>query len=231
MRSSTRTRVALLVSACVAGAGAALTLAAAGIGTALSEQSGATLAFLSVSVALQLLALRIPARGSLSVSAVGIIAAAISLGTGPAMAIGVLVALAHWARTRAPGHRALFDASNLALAAGAAGLTFQALTGPGSSGLVTLLAALAAGLAYCLVNVGLLCLAMGASELRSPLAIWQQRLHWARYHFLAFGALALLCSTAYAQLGAASLIAFVLPPLLLTLSLRSGLARLSPKTA
>ena len=223
--STTRARVALLVTGLAAAAAAAIAGTAEAIGQALSDQLGATLAFAACGVALQLFALRLPGRGSLSVSAVAIIGAALALGTGPAMAIGALVALANWARTRASAHRALFDAANLTLSAGAAGLVFEQLASLDASGLVTLAAALAAGLAYSALNAGLLCLAMGASEQRSPLALWHERLHWARYHFLAFGLLGLLCATAYAQLGAASLIAFVLPPLLLALSLRDTLGR------
>jgi hypothetical protein len=44
-------------------------------------------------------------------------------------------------------------------------------------------------------------------------------------HFLAFGALGQLAASAYAQLGAAALVPFCLPPVLLALSIRESLAR------
>ena len=94
-----------------------------------------------------------------------------------------------------------------------------------SSGLVRLLAALLAGLAYVSVNIGLLCFAMALSEARSPLSVWHERFHFARFHFLAYGALGLLAATAYDQLGTAALLPFVLPPMLLALSMRESLAR------
>ena len=67
---------------------------------------------------------------------------------------------------------------------------------------------------------------MGVSESRSPLAVWRERFHFARYHFLAFGALAMLAASAYNELGAASLLALAIPPVLLAQSMRDTLGRL-----
>jgi uncharacterized membrane protein HdeD (DUF308 family) len=194
---------------------------------ALRDHAGRSIAFLAVTVVLQLFALRLPgSRGSIGVSAVGLVAAAIVLGTGPAMAIGVCAALAQYLRSSGIFHRALFDAANFCLAAGAAGLVFEQVADLDTSGGVRLLAALLAGLAYTAVNHGLLCLAMGLSETRSPLAVWQERFHFARYHFLAFGALAMLAASAYNELGAAALLALAIPPVLLAQSIRDRLSRL-----
>jgi hypothetical protein len=231
LSSIMRTPVGLLVGAAVAAAATAIAFAAESIQGALSDQLGRCLAFLAASVLLQLVGVKLPGRGSLGVSAVGLVGAAIALGPGPAMAIAVCCALAQWLRSRGLAHRALFDMANLALAAGAAGLVFEQLVGLHSSGLVRLLAALTAGGVYVLVNLALLCSAMGLCERRSPLAVWHERFQWARFHFLAFGALALLAASAYAQLGAAALILFVLPPVLLALSMRESLARFRHRTA
>jgi hypothetical protein len=220
---------ALLVGATAAGASTAVAFAADEIRGAL-DHPGRFLGFLVATVLLQLLALKVPGRGSVGVSAVGLVGAAIALGTGPAMAIAVVCALAQWLRSRGLAHRALFDAANMALAAGAAGLVFDAVVDADSSGFLTLVAAVLAGLAYTTVNHGLLCLAMGLSESRSPLAVWSQRFHWARYHFLAFGALGLLAATADAALGAFALVAFVVPAVLLALSMRESLGRFRQTT-
>jgi hypothetical protein len=225
-----RAPVALLVGAAVAAAATAIAATADSIGAALDNQLSPFLAFLAASVLLQLVGLKLPGRGTLGVSAVGLVGAAITLGAGPAMAIGILIAIVQWARTRGLMHRAFFDAANLALSAGAAGLVFHGLASAERSGLVDLLAALLAGLAFATVNIGLLCFAMGLSERRSPLGIWRERFHFARFHFLAFGALGLLAASAYDQLGAASLLAFVLPPILLTLSMRQSLTREAAST-
>jgi hypothetical protein len=66
---------------------------------------------------------------------------------------------------------------------------------------------------------------MALSESRSPFAIWRDRFSWAGLHFLAFGALGLLAATADAQLGAVSLLAFIVPPLLLAHSMRAAFER------
>jgi hypothetical protein len=109
----------------VAAAASALTLQADAIQAAYNNRLASSLAFLIASVLLQLLGLKLPGRGTLSVSAVGLVGAAIALGTGPAMAIGIVTALAQWGRSRGLAHRALFDAANLALSAGAAGVAFS----------------------------------------------------------------------------------------------------------
>lgn len=220
-----RAQVALLVGAAVAAAVTAITLAATSIEVALNDQLLPFLAFLAASVLLQLVGLKLPGGGTLGASAVGLVGAAIVLGSGAAMTIGVLCALAQWLRSRGLAHRALFDMANLALASGAAGLVFEQVAGLHASGPVRLLAALLAGLAYVSVNIGLLCFAMALSEARSPLSVWHERFHFARFHFLAYGALGLLAATAYDQLGAAALLPFVLPPMLLALSMRENLAR------
>jgi hypothetical protein len=139
--STMRAPVALLVGAAVAAAATTLTLTADATQAALNDQLPRFLAFLAASVLLQLVGLKLPGRGTLSVSAVSLIGAAIALGTGPAMAIGVLTALVQSARARGLVHRALFDAANLALSAGAAGLVFQRLAALESSGTVYLLGA------------------------------------------------------------------------------------------
>jgi hypothetical protein len=228
MASTMRPPVALLIGSAVAAAASALTLQADAIEAAYNNRLASSLAFLIASVLLQLLGLKLPGRGTLSVSAVGLVGAAIALGTGPAMAIGIVTALAQWGRSRGLAHRALFDAANLALSAGAAGVAFERIASLENSGFVHLLAALVAGLAYVVVNLGLLCLAMALSEARSPLTIWQERFHSARFHVLAFGVLGLLAATADDRLGAAALVAFVLPPVLLALSIRDGLTRFRP---
>jgi hypothetical protein len=226
--STMRAPVALLVGAAVAAAASSLTLQADAIQDAYNNRLPSSLAFLIASILLQLLGLKLPGRGTLSVSAVGLVGAAIALGTGPAMAIAVVTALAQWMRSRGLAHRALFDAANLALSAGAAGVAFERITSLETSGIVHLLAALLAGLAYVAVNLGLLCLAMALSEARSPLSVWHERFHFARFHVLAYGALGLLAATAADRLGAAALAAFLLPPILLALSMRDGLTRFRP---
>jgi HD-GYP domain-containing protein (c-di-GMP phosphodiesterase class II) len=82
-----------------------------------------------------------------------------------------------------------------------------------------------AGFAYAVVNNGLLCFAMSLAE-RTPLkTIWFERFHWARFHFVLFGPLALAATIAYEQVGTAGLVAFTLPPAVMILSVRQYLER------
>jgi hypothetical protein len=158
-------------------------------------------------------------RGSVSVSAIGIVASAILFDTGTTMAIAILAALAHWLRRRKELYKGVFDAANFALSAAAASLVFQVL------GEWRLPAAVLAGIAYAVVNNGFLCFAMSLSEGTSWSKIWFERFHWARFHFALFGPLALAATIAYEQVGTAGLVAFTLPPALMILSVRQYLER------
>jgi hypothetical protein len=154
-------------------------------------------------------------RGGFGVSAIGILAAAFLLNTGTAMALAVVAALLQWARRRSELDKAVFDAGNLALAAGVAGVTFHALEGTSQ-----FLAATLAGCAYAAVNNGLVCLAMSLAERADLRVIWRERFHWARYYFLLFGPLALVAESAYDLMDIQGLVAFAVPPALMMLAAR-----------
>jgi putative nucleotidyltransferase with HDIG domain len=158
---------------------------------AFSEQPERSLTVLALTLVLQLFSVEVYGRGSVSVSAIGILTSALLLNTGTA------------------------------LAAAAASLIFHAL--PQSR----LLAAVLAGLAYAAVNNGLLCLVMSLSEDTAWRSVWFERFHWARYHFLLFGPLALAGTIAFEQIGAMGLAAFALPPALMILSVRQYIERTS----
>jgi putative nucleotidyltransferase with HDIG domain len=62
---------------------------------------------------------------------------------------------------------------------------------------------------------------------KRKIVAWIERFHWARYHFLLFGPLALAGTIAYEQIGTTGLAAFALPPALMILSVRQYLERTS----
>jgi hypothetical protein len=169
---------------------------------------------------LQLVSLRVYGRGSVSVSAIGVLAAAFVLDAGTAMAIALLAAVVQWLRSRGQVYKAVFDGANFALSAGAAALTFAAL-----HGVSRFLAALAAGCVYSGINNGALCLAMSLTEAVSWRTIWLERFHWARYYFASFGPLAFAAAIAYKDIGVTGLVAFTLPPALMIVSVRQYLER------
>jgi hypothetical protein len=212
-------RVVMLVIGLAITASAVLITAAQGLVTTVSEQPARVATLLALTIALQMFSVQVYGRGSVSVSAIGVIASAFLFDTGTAMAIAVLAAIAHWLRYRSQLYKLVFDASNFALAAAAASIVFQALDD------WRLPAALLAGAVYAVVNNGLLCLAMSFAEHMPFSTIWFKRLHWARFHFAMFGPLALAATIAYEQIGTAGLAAFTLPPALMILSVRQYLER------
>jgi putative nucleotidyltransferase with HDIG domain len=174
---------------------------------------------LVLTLLLQMFSVVVYGRGSVSVSAIGILTSAFLFNTGTAMGIAIAAALVQWLRRRGQLYKAVFDAGNFALSAAAASLVFHAI--PQSR----LLAAVLAGGVYALINSGLLCLVMSLSENIAPRAIWLERFHWARLHFALFGPLALAATVGYEQIGATGLAAFALPPALMILSVREYLER------
>ena len=174
---------------------------------------------LVLTLALQMFSVRVYGRGSVSVSAIGILASAFLFDTGTTMAIAALAAIAQSIRVRSQLYKAVFDAANFAIAGAAASLVFQAFDG------WRLLAAVLAGAVYTAVNNGLLCLAMSLAERAAMSTIWFERFHWARFHYVLFGPLALAATIAYEQIGTAGLVAFALPPALMILSVRQYLER------
>jgi HD domain len=213
-------RVSALIGALTATAGAAIAIQAPAIAHAVSSQPGRVATMATLTLALQLFSLRVYARGSVSVSAIGVLASAFVLSVGTAMSIALLAAVAQWLRSRGQLHKAVFDGANFAVSAGAAALTFEGVHGTGR-----FIAAFAAGCVYAGINNGALCLAMSLTEDISWKTIWLERFHWARYYFVSFGPLALAAAIAYHDIGVPGLVAFALPPALMILSVRQYLER------
>jgi putative nucleotidyltransferase with HDIG domain len=185
----------------------------------------AVAAFLALVLFLQLFSIELYGRGSLGVSAIGMLAAGFFLGPGPAAFIAVIAAVVQWTRKRGLLHRALFDAANFSLSTATAAFVFALVRDASDSTAALLLAANVAGAAFAVINNGLLCFAMALSESLRARAIWAERFHWARFHFLAFGPLALAISFAYGELGVIAMLAFAVPPALVAVSIREYLER------
>jgi hypothetical protein len=204
----------LAVTACVA-----LIATAPGFVATVSADPTHVATLFALTLALQMFSVQVYGRGSVSVSAIGILASAFLFDTGTTMAIAVLAATAQWVRRRHALHKGVFDAANFALAAAAASLVFQAL------GEWRLLGAVVAGAVFAVINNGLLCLVMSWAERVPWTTIWFERFHWARFHFALFGPVAFAATIAYEQVGTPGLVAFTLPPALMILSVRQYLER------
>jgi HD domain len=212
-------RVVTLVIVLAIAACAALVAASQGFLATAAEQPARVATLCALTIALQMFSVQVYGRGSVSVSAIGVLASAFLFDTGTAMAIAVLAAIAQWVRSRSELYKAVFDASNFALSAASASLVFHAMDN------WRLPAAALAGAAYAAVNNGLLCLAMSLAEHTRWSTIWFERFHWARFHFALFGPVALAATIAYDEVGTAGLVAFALPPALMILSVRQYLGR------
>jgi putative nucleotidyltransferase with HDIG domain len=217
---SIHTRVDVLIALVAACAGLAILASLPTIRNAASADPRRLGSMLALALVLQLFSVPVYGRGGIGVSAVGILATAFLLNTGAAMAVAVVTALAHWAHRRRELKKAIFDAGNFVLAAGAAGATFAAL-----GGMPRLVAAALGGGVFAALNTGLVCLAMSLAEDVPFGAVWRERFHWARYYFLAFGPLALVAQIAYTRMGIEGLFAFAVPPALMLLAFRHYLER------
>ena len=206
--------VGLAITACVA-----LTATSAGLISSAEKQPGRIVTLLALTLALQMFSVRVYGRGSVSVSAIGIVASAFLFDTGTTMAIAVLAAATQLVRRNSELHKAVFDASNFAISAGAASLVFHALHD------WRVPAAVLAGAVFAVINNGLLCLVMSFAERIAWRTVWFERFHWARFHFARFGQLALAATIAYEEVGVAGLVAFTLPPALMILSVRQYLEK------
>jgi putative nucleotidyltransferase with HDIG domain len=217
--ASLNERVAMLIVALTAVVTTGAAVAASSVVRTVADEPVRVGTLVALTLMLQMFSVQVYGRGSVSVSAIGILTSAFLLNTGSAMAIAMVAALAQWLRRRGQLHKAVFDASNFAVSAAAASLIFHALPQ------TRLLAAVAAGLTYAAINNGLLCLVMSFAENCSWRTVWSERFHWARFHFALFGPLALAGAIAYEQIGATGLAAFALPPALMILSVRQYLER------
>lgn len=213
-------RVVMLVVGMAVAAGVGLLATGAGFVSTLTAEPTRVATILALTLALQMFSVRVYERGSVSVSAIGIVASAILFDVGTTMAIAVAAATAQAIRTRDSRlHKSVFDVANFAVSGAAAALVFEGLEQ------WRLPAALLAGAAFAALNNGLLCLAMSFAERTPWRTVWFERFHWARFHFALFGPLALAATISYEQIGVAGLGAFTLPPALMILSVSQYLDR------
>jgi diguanylate cyclase (GGDEF)-like protein len=161
-------------------------------------------------------------RANTSPAAVFTLALAFVFGPAGPMAAEAIAAVTR-VRRRDASERVLFDVFALGLAGTAAAYTWSAVaTGSTAS---QVLAGGLSGLAYYLVNVLLLSVAMGLTEGQAPIAAWRERLAWLWPHYIAFGCLGGSFVAAERSVGPIALLMFVLPVLMLWVAQRQYVAR------
>src|ERR671934_687874 len=118
--------VGLLITLTAAAAAAAFAVAGPIAAEELAAHPLRTFEFLLLTLALQITSVPVHGSGRISVSAVGILASGFVLGPGAAMTFALLAALLQWVWGRGLLHRAILDAAQFILTAGASALVYRA---------------------------------------------------------------------------------------------------------
>ena len=147
-RGQRHIRVVELVAALAAASAILFALLAVDTVNTIAANPWTFVAFLALSVGLQLIGTSMYGRGTDAASAIGIIATGFVLGAGPAILVGAAAATVQFVRRRGKPYRAVFDLADFALSAAVAAGIFQALGGGEASVALGFAIALAAGAAY-----------------------------------------------------------------------------------
>src|SRR5919199_722979 len=118
-------RVTTLVVTSAIVASAVLVAVGQSVGKTVAQQPGRVATLFALTLVLQLFSVRVYGRGSVSVSAIGMLASVFLVDTGTAMAIAIVAALVQWLRRRGELHKAIFDGANFTISAAAASLVFH----------------------------------------------------------------------------------------------------------
>jgi diguanylate cyclase (GGDEF)-like protein/putative nucleotidyltransferase with HDIG domain len=162
--------------------------------------------------------------GSISVSAVGVLAGVALFGPRAALPLAVVITAVHWSSDRIPISRLVFNVGSLCFASLAAAAVFSVGWPDSQAGqLVTAAAGLAAGAAYFVVNTGLTSAAMALEGHDRWRAVWIERFSWLLPHYVAFGAIGAAIALAYAAIGFLGLAVFVLPLVLMRKTMQAYL--------
>src|SRR5919204_3588857 len=164
---------------------------------------------IALTLALDTVRIDIFERGNISPATVPAIALACLFGpAGPICgeAAAFLWRLPH---AKTPLIRRVFDFGLLSLAGVSAAVVFALL--PAHHDGVVVAVAVAAGLAYYVVDCALLSIVWGLDEGVSPFAAWRERLAWLWTHNLAAGALAGVFALAERSIGLSALLLFFIP--------------------
>jgi putative nucleotidyltransferase with HDIG domain len=160
----------------------------------------------------EFLSLEVEETGSISVSAVGALAAAAIIGPRAALPLAVTMSVVAWSARRASLHHNLFNVGIISLATLSATGVFSVLHFSGTIGTGVFVASgLIAGAAYFLVNTMLLSVAVGLEGRENFLRVWRERFAWLTPHYVTYGFIAAVVYEAYKPIGAWAIVVFALP--------------------
>ncbi|HZT91161.1 MAG TPA: diguanylate cyclase [Gaiellaceae bacterium] len=159
----------------------------------------------------QALSLEVEQTGSISVSAVGAIAAAAIIGPRAALLLAITMSAVEWSARRAVFHQLLFNVGALSLASLTSAFIFSFhVRGPVGTG-IFVASGLLAGLAYMFVNMGLVSVAVGVEGRENPVRVFRERFSWLAPHYAVYGFIAAVIYEAYRPIGAWAIVVFALP--------------------
>src|SRR4051794_32885967 len=159
----------------------------------------------------QVLSLEVEETGSISVSAVGALAAAAIVGPRAALVLAITMSAVEWSARRAVFHQLLFNVGALSFASlGAAAIFSVRLDGRVGTG-IYVAGGLLAGLVYFVVNMGLVSIAVGVEGRENPLRVFKERFGWLAPHYAVYGFVAAVIYEAYKPIGAWAIVVFALP--------------------
>jgi diguanylate cyclase (GGDEF)-like protein/putative nucleotidyltransferase with HDIG domain len=153
--------------------------------------------------------------GSISVSAVGMLAGASLFGPRAALVLAVTTALVQWSARRSAIHHVLFNVGALSLSSLAASAVFSFGFGGGIGELITVGAGIAAGAAYFAVNTGLVSLALALEGRERWWRVWHERFLWLAPHYVVYGFIGGVIAIGYHAAGLYALAVFAVPLLLM----------------
>ena len=159
----------------------------------------------------QALSLEVEETGSISVSAVGALAAAAIIGPRAALPLALTMSAVEWSARRAVFHQLLFNVGALSLASLGAAAIFSFHMGGRIGTGIFVASGLLAGLAYFVVNMGLVSAAVGLEGRESPRRVWTERFAWLLPHYAVYGFIAAVIYEAYKPIGAWAILVFALP--------------------
>ncbi|HEX7526300.1 MAG TPA: HD domain-containing phosphohydrolase, partial [Gaiellaceae bacterium] len=159
----------------------------------------------------QALSLEVEETGSISVSAVGALAAAAIVGPRAALPLALTMSAVEWSARRAVFHQLLFNVGVLSLASLAAAAVFSFHMGGRVGTGIFVASGLLAGLVYFVVNTGLLSTAVGLEGRERPRRVWTERFAWLMPHYAVYGFIAAVIYEAYKPIGAWAILVFALP--------------------
>ena len=155
--------------------------------------------------------------GTISVAAVGSLAAASLFGLRGALAVAFASAIVEWSARRQSAHYVLFNIGVLTLATLAAVGVFAAAptTHGGTHDLVVAILGVAAGMTYFAVNMSLVSLAMAMEGHARWWAIFRERFGWLLSHYIVYGFVGAVMAIAYDAAGLYALAVFAVPLVLM----------------